>query len=89
MLKNFEKESMIFKFRDGQEVLLKEPTLLQLQASNHKKDEISQVKHLLLDMSDGELTEEFLNHLPLSEWKRLAEVVAGFAGVDTKNLERA
>lgn len=63
MLKSFDKETKTFTFRDGQEVLLKEPTLLQIQSARAKAkdDEIALAKALLIDMSDGELNNEFLD----------------------------
>ncbi len=86
MLQPFDKESKTFTFRDGQEVILKEPTLLQIQAARAKaKDDIALAKALLIDMSEGELSEEFLNTLPAREFKRLSEEVNAFMGIDSQD----
>ena len=86
MLQPFDKESKTFKFRDGQEVILKEPTLLQIQAAKAKaKDDIALAKALLIDMSEGELSEEFLNTLPAREFKRLSEEVNSFIGIEPQD----
>ncbi|TLD97680.1 phage tail assembly protein [Helicobacter jaachi] len=85
MLKTFEKSQKTFTFRDGQAVLLKEPTLLQLKSARAKNDEVEQAKALLIDMSEGELTSEFLDSLPLGEWVRLSNEVSAFMGIDVKN----
>lgn len=76
-----------FIFSDGQSVFLKAPTLLQIQNAQRqsKNDEIEQAKMLLIEMSDGEITKDFLNSLPLSEWIKLQSVIAEFMGVDIKN----
>ncbi|MBR2111460.1 MAG: phage tail assembly protein [Helicobacter sp.] len=86
MLQPFDKESKTFIFRDGQEVILKEPTLLQIQAARAKaKDDIALAKALLIDMSEGELSEEFLNTLPAREFKRLSDEVNAFIGIDPQD----
>lgn len=86
MLQPFDKESKTFKFRDGQEVILKEPTLLQIQSARTKaKDDIALAKALLIDMSEGELSEEFLNALPAKEFKRLSEEVNSFIGIEPQD----
>lgn len=86
MLQPFDKESKTFTFRDGQEVILKEPTLLQIQAARAKaKDDIALAKALLIDMSEGELNEEFLNTLPAREFKRLSEEVNAFIGIEPQD----
>lgn len=86
MLQPFDKESKTFTFRDGQEVILKEPTLLQIQAARAKaKDDIALAKALLIDMSEGELSEEFLNTLPAREFKRLSEEVNAFIGIEPQD----
>lgn len=84
MLKPFEKEIKTFTFRDGQEVVLKEPTLLQIQSakSKAKNDEIALAKALLVDISDGEINNEFLDSLPVGEFNRLSKEVANFLGID-------
>ena len=76
-----------FIFSDGQSVALKAPTLLQIQSAtkNAKGDEIEQAKNLLVDMSDGELSKEFLNALPINEWVELSKMISGFMGIDVKN----
>ena len=87
MLKPFEKETTTFVFRDGQEVVLKEPTLLQIQSARGKAkdDEISLARALLIDMSEGELTNEFLDSLPAREFTRLSSKLSGFIGIDEKD----
>ena len=86
MLQPFDKESKTFIFRDGQEVILKEPTLLQIQAARAKaKDDIALAKALLIDMSEGELSEEFLNTLPAREFKRLSDEVNAFIGIEPQD----
>ncbi len=86
MLQPFDKESKTFTFRDGQEVVLKEPTLLQIQSARSKaKDDIALAKALLIDMSEGELSEEFLNTLPAREFKRLSDEVNAFMGIDPQD----
>ena len=86
MLQPFDKESKTFTFRDGQEVILKEPTLLQIQAARAKaKDDIALAKALLIDMSEGELSEEFLNTLPAREFKRLSDEVNAFIGIEPQD----
>ncbi len=86
MLTSFDNETKTFVFRDNQQVILKEPTLLQIQSAKSKaKDDISLVKTLLIDMSNGELTSEFIDSLPIKEFKRLSECVAGFIGIDEKD----
>ena len=86
MLQPFDKESKTFTFRDGHEVILKEPTLLQIQSARTKaKDDIALAKALLIDMSEGELSEEFLNTLPAREFKRLSDEVNSFVGIDPQD----
>lgn len=86
MLQPFDKESKVFTFRDGQEVILKEPTLLQIQSARTKaKDDIALAKALLIDMSEGELSEEFLNNLPAREFKRLSDEVNNFVGIEPQD----
>lgn len=79
-----------FKFRDGQEVVLREPTLLQIQKAKAKgSDDVAVSKELLIDISDGELTHEILNTMPLAEFTRLSKEVSEFMGVDEGNLGKA
>lgn len=86
MLQPFDKESKTFTFRDGQEVILKEPTLLQIQSARSKaKDDIALAKALLIDMSEGELSEEFLNTLPAREFSRLSNELSGFMGIEPQD----
>lgn len=86
MLKPFEKQVKIFTFRDGQEVSLQEPTLLQIQSARQKaKDDIALAKALLIDMSCGEITNEFLDALPASEFRRLSDEVNNFIGISEKD----
>nr|DAP45041.1 MAG TPA: tail assembly chaperone protein [Caudoviricetes sp.] len=75
-----------FTFSDGQTVELKAPTLDILQNAQKKaKDEIEQVKLMLIEMSDGEMDKEFLGSLPMSEWSELSKAVSAFMGIDVKN----
>ncbi|WP_295702254.1 phage tail assembly protein [uncultured Helicobacter sp.] len=86
MLNKIATTTKTFRFRDGQEVILKEPTLLQIQKARSKStDEIATSKALLIDMSDGELTNEILDSLPLKEFKRLSEEIGEFVGIDEGN----
>lgn len=76
-----------FTFCDGQSVYLNEPTLGQIQnaTKNAKGDEIEQAKILLIDMSLGELTKDFLNSCPQSEFIRLMEIINDFMSIEVKN----
>lgn len=85
MLKKISLKDQVFKFRDGQEVRLSEPTLLQLKNTNKISDNIEKSKSLLVDVSNGELTSEFLDSLPSEEFMRLQEMITGFLGIDEKN----
>lgn len=79
-------ETKTFKFTDGREITLKEPTILQLESAQKKaKDELGIAKNLLIDMSDGELTLEGINALSVREFKRLSECVGEFMGVDARD----
>lgn len=85
-LKIFEKQTKEFVFRDGQTVSLTEPTLLQLKSARAKStDEIEQAKSLLIDMSMGEITQDFLESLPISEFNRIVALITDFIGLDEKN----
>lgn len=86
-LQKIELQKQEFTFSDGQSVYLNAPTLLQIQNAQKqsKNDEIEQAKILLMDMSEGELTREFLNSLPLSEWMELTKNISAFMGIDPKN----
>lgn len=85
-LKKIELPTKRFKFSDGQEVELRSPTLAQIQnAQKSNKDDIEQAKMLLVEMSDGELDQEFLNSLPAAEWVKLSECVSSFMSVSVKN----
>ncbi|PAF46132.1 hypothetical protein BKH46_08785 [Helicobacter sp. 12S02634-8] len=78
-------QDKIFTFRDGQELTLKEPTLLQMKsAQNKSKDDIEIAKYLLVDMSDGDLDIDSINYLPVSEFKRLCGVISDFLAIDPK-----
>lgn len=80
------KETKTFTFKDGREITLKEPTILQLESAQKKaKDEINIAKHLLIDMSDGELTIESINALSVREFKRLSECASEFMGIDVRD----
>lgn len=75
-------ETKTFTFRDGQEILLKEPTLLQISSAQSKsKDELEVIKALLIDMSDGELNKADIDSLPFNEFVRLSECVKDFMGI--------
>ncbi|PAF50858.1 phage tail assembly protein [Helicobacter sp. 13S00477-4] len=79
-------EVKTFTFRDGQEITLKEPTLLQINAAHSKnKDDIEVIKSLLIDMTEGELDKDSINALPFGEFLRLSECVKGFVGIDLKD----
>lgn len=80
-------ETKTFTFKDGREITLKEPTILQLESAQKKAqgDELRVAKNLLVDMSDGELTIDGINALSLREFKRLSECVSEFMGVDVKD----
>lgn len=75
-------QTKTFQFRDGQEITLKEPTLIQISAAQSKsKDDIEVIKYLLIDMSEGELDKESINALPFGEFVRLSECVKDFVGI--------
>lgn len=77
-------ETKTFQFRDGQEITLKEPTILQMISAQRKtKDELEIAKNLLIDMSNGELTIESINNLPFSEFKRLCNVIQDFSLIES------
>lgn len=80
-------ETKTFTFKDGREITLKEPTILQLESAQKKAqgDELRVAKNLLVDMSDGELTIDGINALSLREFKRLSECVSEFMGVDARD----
>lgn len=79
-------ETKTFIFKDGREITLKEPTILQLESAQKKaKDELSITKYLLVDMSDGELTIDGINALSVREFKRMLEEVKDFIGIDTRD----
>lgn len=79
-------ETKTFIFKDGREITLKEPTILQLESAQKKaKDELSIAKYLLVDMSDGELTIDTINALSVREFKRMLEEVKDFIGIDTRD----
>lgn len=80
-------ETKTFTFKDGREITLKEPTILQLESAQKKAqgDDLRVAKNLLVDMSDGELTIDGINALSLREFKRLSECVSEFMGVDARD----
>lgn len=86
MTSSINKETKTFTFKDGREITLKEPTILQLESAQKKaKDELGIAKHLLVDMSDGELSIESINALSVREFKRLSECVSEFMGIDARD----
>lgn len=85
MLEKIELQRTKFTFRNGESVYLNEPTLAMYQKANLKSNELEQAKSLLIDMSDGELSESFLNSLPVSEFTALAKCVSDFTLADEKN----
>ncbi|PAF46163.1 hypothetical protein BKH41_09455 [Helicobacter sp. 12S02232-10] len=75
-----------FTLKDGREITLKEPTILQLESAQKKsKDELSVAKYLLVDMSEGELTIDSINQMGIREFKRLLECIKEFIGFDPKD----
>lgn len=75
-------QTKTFQFRDGQEITLKEPTLLQISSAQAKnKDDMEVIKSLLVDMSEGELDKDSINALPFGEFVRLSECVKDFVGI--------
>ncbi|WP_297575916.1 hypothetical protein [uncultured Campylobacter sp.] len=49
------------------------------------KDDFERLKSLLIDMSDGEMDNEFISSLPISEVGKLSGVVANLANFSEKN----
>ncbi|MDL0089955.1 hypothetical protein [Campylobacter gastrosuis] len=85
-LKKLERTKELYTFKDGQEVYLTAPSLGQIRNAQNAKNETEQLIKLLVDMSNGEMDEAFINSLPLDEVARLSEVVTRLSGVnDTKN----
>ncbi|MDO7253894.1 phage tail assembly protein [Helicobacter cappadocius] len=81
-----EREIKTFSFKDGQEIVIKEPTLLQISSAQSKsKDELEVIKTLLIDITDGELDRDSINALPFSEFVRLSECVKEFVGINEKD----
>ncbi|PAF49207.1 hypothetical protein BKH41_03760 [Helicobacter sp. 12S02232-10] len=75
-----------FTLKNGKEITLKEPTILQLESAQKKsKDELTIAKHLLVDMSEGDLTIDSINQMGVREFKRLLECVKEFMGFDPKD----
>lgn len=76
-------ETKTFQFKDGREITLYEPTILQLESAQKKtKDELGIAKNLLVDMSNGELTIDSINLLSVREFKRLTQEISEFLGVN-------
>ncbi|AQW81273.1 hypothetical protein CPIN17260_0977 [Campylobacter pinnipediorum subsp. pinnipediorum] len=85
-LKKIELPQKEYTFSDGQTVILKSPTLAQMQnIQKRTSDDIEQIKLMLIEMSDGELDKEFLGSLPINEWANLAKNISEFIGIDIKN----
>lgn len=79
-------ENKTFKFKNGKEITLYEPTILQLESAQKKsKDELGIAKYLLVDMSNGELTIDSINQLSVREFKRLTDEVSEFLGINPKD----
>ncbi|MSN96347.1 hypothetical protein F1B92_03935 [Campylobacter sp. FMV-PI01] len=85
MLKKIEPEFKEFIFSDGQSVVLKAPTLAQVQKAENSKNDVEKLVSLLIDMSDGEMDKEFINSLPVAEIGKISEVVAQLTGFSEKN----
>lgn len=84
-MQKIQRNSTIFKFRDGQEVVLYEPTLAMLEKSELMTKDMDKVKTLLIDISNGELDIDFLNSLPALEFERLSQHVAPLLQTSAKN----
>ncbi|QCD44471.1 hypothetical protein [Campylobacter mucosalis] len=85
-LKKLERTKEIYTFSDGQEVLLTAPSLGQIRNAQNAKNETEQLIKLLVDMSNGEMDEAFINSLPIDEVNKLAVIVSKLSGVtDLKN----
>ncbi|ALV24543.1 hypothetical protein CIG2463D_0970 [Campylobacter iguaniorum] len=85
MLKKIEPTHLTHIFCDGQEVELYAPTLAQIRASEKAKDETAKLVSLLIDMSKGEMNEEFINALPMAEVTAISAKITELVGVETKN----
>lgn len=85
MLKKIEPSHLTHIFTDGQEVELYAPTLAQIRKAEKSKDDTAKIISLLIDMSRGEMDEDFINALPMSEMTELSQKVSILAGVEIKN----
>ncbi|MCR8698848.1 hypothetical protein CUREO4125_00385 [Campylobacter ureolyticus] len=85
MLKKIELEKIEHVFSDGQRVILNAPTLAQVKKANKKTDDFDKLVSALVDMSNGEMDEAFLNSLPMSEISKLNKIVENFIKFDEKN----
>ncbi len=85
MLKKIEPEKKKYTFSDGQEVILYAPTLLQVQNSEEKNNDIDKMVSLLVDMSRGEMDVEFIKSLPSSEFTALGEEINILISPSPKN----
>lgn len=65
--------------------ILNAPTLAQVKKANKKTDDFDKVASALIDMSNGEMDEAFLNSLPMSEFGKLNKIVENFIKFDEKN----
>ncbi|MBR6611952.1 MAG: hypothetical protein IKK93_06870 [Campylobacter sp.] len=83
MLQKIEVEKINHKFSDGQEVTLFAPTLGNIRASEKQSDDMSKLVFLLIEMSRGEMNEEFINSLPMSEVTELSNKVAKLMGTNS------
>ncbi|PAF46289.1 hypothetical protein BKH46_08230 [Helicobacter sp. 12S02634-8] len=78
-------ETRTFTLKNGKEITLKEPTILQLESAQKKsKEELNIAKNLLIDMSDGDLSLEVINQMSIREFKALIETIKDFLGFDPK-----
>lgn len=85
MLKKIELEKIEFEFCDGQKVILNAPTLAQVKKADNRANNFDKIASVLVDMSNGEMDEAFLNSLPMSEISKLNKIVENFIKFDEKN----
>ena len=65
--------------------ILNAPTLAQVKKANNKTNNFDIIASVLVDMSNGEMDEAFLNSLPMSEFGKLNKIVENFIKFDEKN----
>lgn len=64
--------------------ILNAPTLTQVKKANNENNDFEKIASVLVDMSNSEMDEAFLNSLPMSEIAKLNKIVENFIKFDEK-----